>query len=110
MSTSTKVRTVTVEETAALVDAGTHTIFDVNSPQRYAQGHLPGAVNIAKDAVAASLPDDTDAPVLFYCGSSTCQAAPNAATYAASLGYTDVSVLGAGISGWEQAGQPTQTA
>ena len=107
---SATVRTVTVDETAAIVEAGTHTIFDVNSPQRYADGHVPGAVNVAKDAVAGSLPAEKDAPVLFYCGSSTCQAAPNAAQYVASLGYTDVSVLSAGIAGWEAAGQATQKA
>ena len=110
MSTAATVRTVTVDETAEIVAAGTHTIFDVNSPQRYADGHVPGAVNIAKDAVAGALPTEEDAPVVFYCGSITCQAAPNAAQFAASLGYTDVSVLSAGIAGWEEAGQPTEKA
>lgn len=104
------VNTVTVDEAAQIVAAGTHTVFDVNSPQRYAQGHLPGAVNVAKDAVTEALPADKATPVLFYCGSITCQAAPNAAAHAASLGYSDVSVLSAGISGWEEAGQATEAA
>lgn len=104
------VRTLSIEEVAGIVEAGTHTIFDVNNPQRYADGHVPGAVNIAKDAVAEALPDDKGTPVVFYCGSITCQAAPKAAALAASLGYTDVSVLAAGISGWEEAGQPTEAA
>lgn len=109
MTTST-VKSIGVEDAARIVAAGSHTVFDVNSPQRYAQGHLPGAVNIEKDAVAASLPGDKQSPVLFYCGSSTCQAAPTAAAFAESLGYTDVSVLGAGIAGWEEAGQETESA
>ncbi|MFT4157224.1 MAG: rhodanese-like domain-containing protein [Microbacterium sp.] len=103
------VRTVTVDEAAEIVEAGTHTVFDVNSPQRYEQGHLPGAINIAKDDVAAALPADKSAPVLFYCGSITCQAAPSSAAFAAAQGHTDVSVLSAGISGWEEAGRPTET-
>lgn len=105
-----EVRTVTVDEAAEIVAAGTHTVFDVNSPQRYQQGHLPGAVNVAKDAVAAALPEDKSVPVLFYCGSVTCQAAPNAAAFAAAQGHTDVSVLSAGISGWEEAGRETEAA
>lgn len=107
---ATAVRTVTVDEAAGIIAAGTHTIFDVNSPQRYAAGHLPGAVNVAKDAVAGALPEDKSAPLVFYCGSLTCQAAPNAAAFAASLGHTDVSVLSVGIAGWEEAGQATQKA
>ncbi len=102
------VSTVTVDEAARIVAAGSHTIFDVNSPQRYEAGHLPGAVNVAKEDVASALPADKSAPVLMYCGSSTCMAAPNTATLAASLGYTDVSVLSAGIAGWEEAGQATE--
>jgi rhodanese-related sulfurtransferase len=45
--------------------------IDVNPPDRYAQGHVPGATNVARDQVTAGdLPSDKNAPLIFYCGSS----------------------------------------
>jgi rhodanese-related sulfurtransferase len=105
---------VTVEDVAAGIapDAATHlAVYDANDRETYEAGHVPGATWVHYDSVTvADLPGDTAAPVVFYCGGPTCGAAPAAAETAISLGYTNVSVMRAGISGWRDAGQPVETA
>ncbi len=84
-------------------------IFDANSKERYAKGHIPGAKWVDSSKVDASvLPADHSEPLVFYCGSTQCMASHQAANQAADLGYTHVSVLPDGIKGWEAAGQPTE--
>lgn len=107
-STAT-VPTVSIEEVEAFIADGSRTILDVNSAERYADGHVPGAVHLDKSNLTAELPSDKSAALVFYCGGPSCQAAPNAARTAASLGYENVAVLSAGISGWTDAGKPVET-
>ena len=84
-------------------------IFDVNSDERYAKGHVPGAKHLGKDGVtAAALPADKGAQVVFYCGSEKCPASTAAAKKAVELGYTNVCVYKPGIAGWEAAKQATE--
>jgi len=86
-------------------------VFDANSAETYAAGHVPGATWVAYDGVStAILPADTTAPVVFYCANSHCSASHVAAEAAISLGYSRVAVMGAGIEGWQAAGQPVETA
>ena len=86
-------------------------VFDANDRETYEAGHVPSASWVHYDSVtAAVLPADTSAPLVFYCGGPTCGSAPTAAETAVSLGYTNVSVMRAGISGWRDAGQPVETA
>jgi len=78
-------------------------IFDNNSAQRYAKGHVPGAVLMAKDAVKAdALPPNKDAMLVFYCGGPKCLACHEAAKAALALGYTNVWIMPDGIKGWEE--------
>ncbi|MEY3015487.1 MAG: hypothetical protein RIT45_4222 [Pseudomonadota bacterium] len=84
-------------------------IFDVNSKERYLQGHLPGAVHAHKAAITrAELPEDTAARIVFYCGSPKCMASHKAAETATGLGYTNVWVMSDGIKGWEEKNLPTE--
>ncbi|MFT4051902.1 MAG: rhodanese-like domain-containing protein [Microbacterium sp.] len=111
MSESTiTVPVVSIEEVEGFIADGSRTIVDVNSTERYAQGHVPGAVHLDKTNLIAELPADKSAGLVFYCGGPSCQAAPNAARTAASLGYENVAVLSAGISGWTDAGKPVDAA
>jgi len=106
---TTTVPVVSIEEVEAIIADGSRTILDVNSAESYANGHVPGALHLDKTNLVAGLPADKSAALVFYCGSPTCQAAPNAARTAASLGYENVAVLSAGISGWTEAGKPVET-
>ena len=54
------------------------------------------------------LPADKNSSLVFYCSNPFCRKAPNAARRAKQLGYTNVKVMSAGISGWLSAKLPTE--
>ena len=55
------------------------------------------------------LPPDKDSTLVFDCSSPMCRKAPNAARRAKKMGYSDVRVMTAGISGWLSAKLPTES-
>lgn len=103
---------VSPEQVNALIAAGATTPVDANNPDTRANyGVLPGAILLSSHEFAeGELPADHDAALVFYCGSERCSAAPSAAATAIELGYTNVSVMSAGIRGWVEAGYETQAA
>ena len=82
-------------------------IIDVNSRQSWMKAHVPGARNLDpvnyKDS---DLPPDKNGMLVFYCSNPLCRKAPNAARRAKKIGYSNVRVLSAGISGWLAATLP----
>lgn len=92
------------EFAAALKRPGT-TVVDVRTPAEFAQGHLPGAVNLD-----VSSPDftqrlealDVAAPYAVYCHSGNRSAA--ALAQMSALGFTAAYHLGGGVSAWTDAG------
>lgn len=110
---SPPVAQITVDEVATALEAadGRIAVYDANSRDTYAQGHVPSAVWVDYDAVTAEqLPEDRSTRLVFYCANEQCSAAPTAAETAQALGYENVAVMGAGIQGWIAAGKPTETA
>jgi rhodanese-related sulfurtransferase len=84
-------------------------IFDCNEEDMYAEAHVPGARLIVYDEVTADkLPADKDATLVFYCYNPECPASHTAAQSAIKLGYTRVHYMLAGITGWQDAGLPTE--
>lgn len=77
-------------------------LLDVRSPQAYAAGHLPGAVNLPHARVTArnlaSYPDDT--LFVVYCGGPHCNGADLAALNIARLGRPVKKMIG-GVEGWK---------
>ena len=85
-------------------------VFDVNSRQSWTQARVPGAINLDPvNYLDGDLPADKSANLVFYCSNPFCRKAPNAARRAKALGYTNVKVMSAGISGWLSANLPTET-
>jgi LPXTG-motif cell wall-anchored protein len=83
-------------------DSNNPFIVSVRSPEDYAKGHIPGAINIpwkqiAKPESLAKLP--TDKPIVVYC--YTGHTGQVAATVLDMLGY-DVQNLKFGMMGWTQ--------
>jgi len=80
-------------------------ILDVRSAKEFADGHLPGAINIPFESVAAradALPGPRQSPVIVYCGHG-----PRAWMAGAALrrnGFTNVSYLAGHFSKWRTAG------
>jgi rhodanese-related sulfurtransferase len=45
-------------------------LVDVRTPEEYASGHIPGAINIPHDVIGSQLPtQDRDALIILYCRS-----------------------------------------
>jgi rhodanese-related sulfurtransferase len=96
------------ERLRALIDDGAQpTILDVRSAREYANGHVPGAVNIPFWRVAtASIPASVDDPIVVYCGHG-----PRAAFALMLLsrrGFTRVACLRGHMSKWREAGRPEE--
>jgi rhodanese-related sulfurtransferase len=86
-------------------------VFDANGKStRDAQGIIPTAVLLPSSSSydLALLPKDKATPTVFYCSNERCTASHTAAKRALEAGYSDVSVLSVGISGWVKAGKATE--
>lgn len=80
-------------------------LLDVRSPELYARGHVPGALNIPHGKLIASrlagFPRDT--LFVVYCAGPHCNGANKAAVRLARMGYAVKEMIG-GITGWADEG------
>ena len=80
-------------------------LVDARSPAAYAQGHVPGAVNIPHGKIIASrmnvYPQDT--VFVTYCAGPHCNGAARAAVRLAQLGRP-VKRMNGGVTGWRDEG------
>jgi phage shock protein E len=75
-----------------------HVLVDVRTPEEYAAGHIPTAVNIPVAEIAKNPPSkDKGALIIVYCRSGARSA--KARSILTDLGYTDVVDFG-GVSRW----------
>ena len=83
-------------------------------PEKYFRdAHLPGAIRINHDEVAAKAPSllpDKEASVIVYCASAACENSGKAAKALEEMGYANILVYKGGKDDWMEAGLPTQTA
>jgi rhodanese-related sulfurtransferase len=84
-------------------------IFDVNSGNSWRNARVPGARHLDPAFLENDLPNERDQALVFYCSNPFCRKAPMAARRAKQMGYREVHVLSAGISGWLAAGLPTES-
>jgi rhodanese-related sulfurtransferase len=105
----TLVRSISRDELAARL--GEITPVEALSPTDFAQGHLPGAVNLparqVDDLAPRQLPGK-DAPLAVYCTNAACRNSSYVAHRLAGLGYTNVYHYAGGKQDWHQAGLPTE--
>ncbi len=102
-------KTITPAELSQLVDDKRATVMDVNSRASWNEAHVPGARNLDPAAFGeGDLPADQKSMLVFYCSNPFCSKAPNAARRAGKMGYGDVRVMSAGISGWIKQKLPTE--
>ena len=69
-------------------------------PDEFAQGHIPGAMNIANEDIGSSEPkelQDKEQPIYIYCRSGN--RSKQAAAKLAAMGYTNIVEFG-GIIDW----------
>lgn len=106
------IATVTVDELAGLLAEGRAEPVDANGvPTRERQGVIPGATLLTsyRTYALSELPAEKTTKLVFYCANEQCGASHAAAERAIEAGYRDVAVLPAGIAGWRNAGQATET-
>lgn len=83
-----------------------HLLVDVRTPEEFAGGHIPGAVNIPLQELETRLAEiPTDSPVVLYCRSGNRSA--QAAAILREAGYRRIYDLG-GINAWQAQGLPVQ--
>ena len=76
-------------------------LLDARSPERFAQGHVPGAINIPHSKIIESRMTRWPRTTLFvvYCAGPHCNGAARAAVSLARLGRP-VKLMAGGITGW----------
>ena len=104
-------KTISPDELHRLVqNPGQVAVFDVNSRQSWLNARVPSARNL--DPVEykdSDLPPNKNDLLVFYCSNPMCRKAPNAARRAKKIGYGNVQVMSAGISGWLAAKLPIES-
>ena len=91
---------ITADEGQALMDAGTPIIVDVRTAQEYADGHIPGAINIPVEEIGDAKPaelTDTEEELIVYCRTGV--RSKQASDKLVELGYQHVNDMG-GIVDW----------
>ena len=85
--------------------APTFILLDVRSPQSYAAGHLPGAINLPHRTIGERTLSQYAPDTLFvvYCNGPHCNGADRAALRVAELGRPVKKMIG-GVEGWKAEG------
>ena len=95
-------RSVSADEAAEIMKSESgYIILDVRRPDEYAEGHIPGAINVPNEEIGtaeiSSLPDKAQL-ILVYCKSG--RRSKVAAEKLVKLGYTNIVEFG-GILDWK---------
>ena len=95
-------KSISMEEAKEVfATAGEYVILDVRRADEFAEGHIPGAINIANENIGAGqlaeLPD-LDQMIFVYCRSG--RRSKEASAKLAALGYTNIYEFG-GILDWD---------
>jgi len=105
--------TIGFPEFRAAVEKKSALIFDARPAPFFIQGHVPGALNLARDDFAhdyqrlsAVLKAASDKPVIVYCSGGVCHDSRLVANALLTLGFSDVRVFTGGWEVWSAAGLP----
>ncbi|MCP5207994.1 MAG: rhodanese-like domain-containing protein [Hahellaceae bacterium] len=97
-------------ELLSVKEAGTALeIIDVRTPEEFASGHVPGAINIPLDDLSAHLPKLAslkDQPVVVYCRSG--RRAGVALERLAQEGFSQLRHLDGDMLGWQENDLPME--
>jgi len=103
---------ITRAELRAAIAEGSVSVVDALPEQHYAQAHLPGAINLVEQDVAAraaTLLPDRAAAIVTYCSNVSCANSQAVASLLEQRGYTNVRKYRGGIQDWSEAGLPTES-
>jgi rhodanese-related sulfurtransferase len=85
----------------ALLKGADFVLLDVRSPAVFAQGHIPGAINLPHGKIIESKMAAWPRETIFvtYCGGPHCNGAARGALRLAELGRP-VKIMAGGVTGW----------
>lgn len=101
---------ISIEELLGMLDSGSVVLLDVRPPEEFAQGHLPGAINIPTEDLErrlADLPAGTD--IVAYCRGPYCVLSTDAVAALRAHGMP-ARRLEAGFPEWKAAGLQVEAA
>jgi len=108
--------TVGLNEFRSAVESKSALILDARPSVFFEQGHVPGALNLARDDFArdyrllsSTLLKAADKPIIVYCSGGECHDSRLVANALLSLGFSNVSVFTGGWDAWSAAGLPAST-
>ena len=85
-------------------------VIDVRPPDLFAEGHVPGSVNIPQDDLSqrtGELPSNREAAIVMVCGIG--KFSKPTTLYLKSMGYRNVRSLKGGMGEWVRKGHPTHS-
>ena len=101
-STNNTYRQISMDEAVAMMAEETgYIILDVRRADEFAEGHIPGAINVANESIGTDdIPElpDKDQLIMVYCRSG--RRSKEAAEKLVKLGYTNIVEFG-GILDWK---------
>jgi rhodanese-related sulfurtransferase len=108
--------TVGLDEFHSAADSKSVLILDARPSTFFEQGHVPGALNLARDdfahdyrALAGVLKPAHGKPIIVYCSGGDCHDSRLVANALLSLGFSNVRVFTGGWDAWSAAGWPAST-
>jgi rhodanese-related sulfurtransferase len=99
------------QQTLLAQPAGESLVLDVRTPEEYAAGHVPNAINVPHDQIEARLAEleaRKNGPVVVYCKSG--RRAGIAAEALSKAGFTNLLHLTGDMEAWSAAGLPVEKA
>jgi rhodanese-related sulfurtransferase len=108
--------TVGLDEFRRAVESKSALILDARPSVFFEQGHVPGALNLARDDFAHDYRNLTgvlqaahEKPIIVYCSGGDCHDSRLVANALLSLGFSNVTVFTGGWNAWSAAGLPAST-
>ncbi len=109
------VDTIGLAEFRAMAENKRAMILDARSAVFYWNGHVPGAINLARDVfgtdyirLRATLEKAKDRPVVVYCSGGACHDSKMVAQALTGLGFSQVRIFAGGWDAWTEAGLPAE--
>jgi rhodanese-related sulfurtransferase len=102
---------IEISKVKAFFDAKAGTIIDAREPAEYAEGHIPGAINMPYDGAVTDperleMFDAGGKPIIVYCGGGTCELSMNLGFALVNAGQKKVLVYMGGWPEWSTSGYP----
>jgi rhodanese-related sulfurtransferase len=106
-----RIKETNVEEVNNRRDRGDNFyLVDIREESEWDKGHITNAIYIGKGVIERDIEkkiDNTEAEIILYCGGGFRSAL--AADNLQKMGYSNVSSMDGGYSGWAKAGYSTET-